>query len=106
MSFWLWGFLTAFLGGVLVAVINFALSCLVVCKKPEIFPLFTLVRQVLNVGYLVLVWFVTPHTPWSLTPLLVGAVLGITAPMLVFTPRLAALSHREQSSKGGDDCGQ
>lgn len=88
MSFWLWGASLAFLGGVLIGWLNYLLSGTALKKKPETFSFTFIGRQVLQVGYLVLLYFVAPHTPWSMLTLLLGGALGMTVSLIFFTSRL------------------
>lgn len=92
MSHWFFGFFFALLGGGAVATVNFLFSRAVLLKKPAVYASFTVVRQLLQIGYLVLLWFLAPKTPWQVTPLLVGGVLGVTGPMFFFTARLSRLA--------------
>lgn len=92
VSFWLWGAAFAFLGGVGVGTVNFLLSRQVLCKKAEWFSFISIARQILQVGYLVLLFFVAPYTPWGQLPLLAGGVLGLTGAMFFFTWRLMKLN--------------
>lgn len=92
MTLWFWGFLFALLGGGAVALLNYLFSRAVLLRKPAFFPSFSVIRQILNIGYLVFLWFIYPKTPWDVTPLLFGGVLGVTGPMFFFTARLARLA--------------
>ena len=61
-------------------------------------------RMTLNVGFLVLVYFAAPHTPWNRTWLLAGAVAGLTLPLLVFTPLLVReVNRRSQKRPAGGE---
>ena len=63
-------------------------------------------RMTLNVGFLVLVYFAAPHTPWDRTWLLAGAVAGLTLPLLVFTPLLVReVNRRSQKRPAGGESG-
>ncbi len=92
LSFWLWGMLIALGGGCLVCLLNYTLSRTVLWKKPSLFAAFTIIRQVFNVGYLVVLYFVAPLTPWDRVYLLLGGALGVTLPMIYFTVKLVRLS--------------
>ncbi len=87
------GVAVAIIVGFLVALVNFLLSKTVLEKAPEKYSLITVVRQVLQIGFLVVVYFVgdkieTVNTIY----LLVGAVLGMTIPMIYFTKKLLSLN--------------
>ena len=60
-------------------------------------------RMTLNVGFLVLIYFAAPHTPWNRNWLLAGAVAGLTLPLLVFTPLLVREVNR-RSQKRPAEC--
>ena len=92
MSFWLWGSLLAFAGGVGISCVNYAVSRLILQKKPAQYSYCTILRQALNVGYFVLLYLLAPHTPWDAVYRLVGGALGVTLPMIFFTGKLLKLS--------------
>lgn len=99
MSFWLWGALFAFLGGAAVGFCNFLLSRLVLRTKTAWFSFISVARQILQVGYLVVLFFAAPHTPWSQLTLLVGGALGITGSMFFFTGRLVKLNDAQKKQQ-------
>lgn len=83
------GAVLAALSGVAIAFINYLFSKKVLIKSPEKFSLITVARQFLQVGFLVLVYFIGSKTQLA-DPmyLLVGAVIGMTLPMIYFTRKL------------------
>ncbi len=85
MNHWLVGAAAAFVSGVCVSFLNYHVSLLVLRKKPQALPMTSVVRQFINVAFLVAVYFLAPHTPWNLIPLLIGAALGTTLSMFLFT---------------------
>jgi len=85
MEHWIFGALLTFLAGAAVSFLNYCISRTVMRKKPDAYPMTTVVRQITNVAYLAAVYFITPYTPWGLVPLLIGAALGSTLPMFCFT---------------------
>ncbi len=90
--------------GVLIAVINYLLSRQVLMKAPEKYAFITVTRQVIQIGFLVLVYFAGSRlTDADVTYLLVGAVLGMTVPMLYFTKKLLALNDKEKGKEVGDN---
>lgn len=101
MSFWLWGAIFAWAGGFLICLVNFILSKIILAKKPDFFAASTIARQILNIGYLVLLYFIAPLTPWDVIYLLVGGALGITLPMIYFTAKLLKMSNglKKQQTK-------
>lgn len=90
--------------GVLVALVNYLLSKQVLKKMPDKFALVTVARQVIQIGFLVAVYFVgTRLTDADVTYLLVGAVLGMTVPMLFFTKKLLALNAQMKGKEVNDN---
>ncbi len=57
-------------------------------------------RMVIDVGYLAAVYFIAPFTPWDRIWMLVGAVIGLTVPLLFFTPRLLRDANRSAADGG------
>lgn len=94
--------------GVLVAFANYLFSKKVLVKAPQKYALLTVVRQALQVGFLVIVYFVGAKTELA-DPiyLLVGAVLGMTLPMLFFTKKLLtvneATAHKKEEKEAEAD---
>lgn len=85
--------------GVIVAFLNFVLSKQMLVKAPQKFALITVVRQIIQIGFLVIVYFIgTRLTDINVTYLLVGAVLGMTVPMLYFTKKLLGLNNMSETS--------
>ena len=80
------------MAGFLVAYINYALSRKILKTQPEKFALATVARQVVQVGYLIAVYFIGSKLSVSLVFLLVGAVIGMTVPMFFFTKKLLAVN--------------
>ena len=106
MSHSLIGAALAFLGGAVIALLNAWLTGLVLRKKPSVFSSFFAVRQILNIAYLALVYYLSRFLPWGLAPLLLGAAIGLTVPSFFFTARLTKHNdelHKKNSSPKGDD---
>ena len=80
------------LAGFLIAYANYILSRKILETHPEKLALSTVARQVIQVGYLIAVYFIGSGLAVSLTYLLVGAVIGMTVPMLFFTKKLLAVN--------------
>ena len=87
------GAAAAFVCGGAVAYGNYALTKRMLLKKQGAKSLsgVSALRQVINVAYLVLVSLLAKKLPLSMAWLLIGAVLGLTIPMFLFTARLAKL---------------
>ncbi len=97
------GALTCAAAGFLIAYVNYALSRKILRTCPEKFVLSTVVRQVVQVGYLAAVYLVGSGFSVNIIYLLAGAVIGMTVPMLFFTKKLVAfnesLAHRTESGE-------
>ena len=86
--------------GAVIAFVNYSFSKKVLIKAPEKYSLVTVVRQVLQIGFLALVYLIGTKTQLA-DPmyLLVGAVLGMTVPMFFFTKKLLVINGSAVSSK-------
>ena len=92
------GVVVATLIGFLVAFINYFFSRMVLLKMPEKFSLVTVARQILQVGFLVAVYFIGDKIQAVNTVyLLVGAAFGMTVPMIYFTKKLLFLNQSVNS---------
>lgn len=94
------GMLAAFLIGAALSYVNYLLTTKAAKTSSGQLAGISLLRQFINIGYLALVFFLAPYTPWDRIWLLVGAVLGVTLPMFLFTFLL--LRRLKQQSVGGD----
>lgn len=85
--------------GFLIAYVNYLLSKKMLIKAPEKYSVITVVRQVIQVGFLVLVYFVGTKIQ-AVNPiyLLVGAVIGLTLPMIYFTKKLLSVNEARVSN--------
>lgn len=96
--------ITAF-AGFLIAFINYIFSKNVLLKSPDKYVVTSIGRQVLQVAFLVAVYFIGSKIQTvDIIYLLVGAVLGMTIPMFVFTKKLLALNESiktKETEKGG-----
>lgn len=104
MEHWMIGAALAALGGVLISYFSYLLSRQVLQKKPSLFSAVTVPRQIIQIGYLALVYLVQPMTPWGLVELLVGAAAGLTVAMFFFTKALLSRLHGDERD-GGDKNG-
>lgn len=92
--------------GVLISTLNYKLTAYILKKKPELFTMISIPRQIINVIYLVAVYLLASVTPWSEMELLVGAALGLTCSMFWFTRKLMKLAKpQENEIDGGDENG-
>ena len=78
--------------GFFIAYVNYILSRKILETHPEKLAASTVARQVIQVGYLIAVYLIGSELSVSLTYLLVGAVVGMTVPMLFFTKKLVAFN--------------
>lgn len=87
------GAAVALASGLVIAFINYLFSKTVLIKAPEKYSLVTVARQVLQVGFLALVYLIGAKTQFADPAyLLVGAVIGMTVPMLFFTKKLLQIN--------------
>ena len=98
--------LLTFLGGAVVAGLNALLSARLLDKKPAAFASFSAVRQLLNVAYLVLVFFGSRALGGDVPALLVGAALGLTALSMLFAMLLARRNDKKSKSAAADKKGE
>lgn len=100
------GVIVAVVCGFFIAFVNYILSKTILAKAPEKYSLITVVRQVFQIGFLVAVYFVGDKIQSVNTIyLLVGAVVGMTAPMIYFTRKLLMLNrtaNKKEPEKEGD----
>lgn len=100
------GILLAFLLGAVLAYVNYRLTRHAALNPNERFAGVSILRQMLNLGYLAAVFFLAPYTPWDRTWLLVGAVVGLTLPTFLFTflllRRLNQSKADDSQNKGGE----
>ena len=82
------GFL-AFLGGTGISILNDRITRRLMDTKPNAFAGFTVIRQGINIAYLVILFFLQKLLPCGVTELLVGGVLGVTLPSIFLAYRMA-----------------
>lgn len=85
LEHWMFGAVLAFLCGALVSFVNYLITRAILTKKPQMLTVSAVIRQILNVLYLAAVYFISPHTPWGVVPMLVGGVFGVTLSLFIFT---------------------
>ncbi len=94
------GAIVAAIAGFLIAFINYTFSKRVIMKAPDKFLLTATARQVLQILFLVIVYFIGTKTELAnVIYLLVGAVLGMTLPMIYFTRKLLSLNKSTGTKK-------
>ena len=89
------GFVVALLGGVAIAVVNARISQAAYFRNTSRLSLCFLARQLLNVGYLVALYFLSDILPWDAVTLLLGGALGLTLPSFYFVRRMVARNDAE-----------
>ena len=82
----------AFAIGVAIAFANYFFSKFMIKKHSNMYASTHILRQFLQVGYLVIILCFGDMTPWNKIWLLVGGCLGITLPMFWFTYRLVKIN--------------
>lgn len=97
------GAIVCFSAGVVVALVNYAVSKKILSEHPEKLAMSTLLRQVLQVGFLAAVYFIGSQTECSIIYLLMGAAVGITLPMLFLTKKLIAFNEEIHRSSDGEE---
>ncbi len=100
----IFGAALAFCIGLIIAAMNYALSKYVLKNQPARYALTQIVRQLIQIAFLVVLFVFGEYTPWDRVWLLIGGGLGITLPMIWFTYRLVTLNdslkRKEDSSDG------
>ena len=93
--------------GIVIAYLSFLISKAILTKQPDKFAFSTVLRQIVQIFYLVAVYFISGHTPWDTWYMLIGAVLGVTIPMIYFTSKLLQInqSTNKNKKKEGEDNG-
>lgn len=109
MNYDIIGAVIAAVTGVAIAFVNYLFSKKMLIKAPEKYSFITVIRQVIQVGFLALVYFIGAKTEIA-DPvyLLVGAVLGMTVPMFFFTKKLLSVNNglSRKTEKKEDDNGR
>ena len=94
------GAVLATIVGICVAFLNYFLSKTVLLKMPDKYSMVTVLRQVFQVGFLAIVYFIGDKIEYVNTIfLLVGAVLGMTVPMIFFTKKLLSINDNITKTK-------
>lgn len=91
--------------GALVAFVNFLISKGILRTHPEKLAFSTVLRQLIQVGYLAAVYFIGSQLEMNIIPLLIGAAVGMTLPMLFFTKKLISINQQltEKNNNGEAD---
>lgn len=97
MNHWIIGALSAFFLGIMVSYFNYRISVYILDKHPTLIQATTISRQIIHIGYLVVLYFLAPYTPWSRLTMLVSAVIGVTGSLFVFTGLLVRRMNTKKS---------
>ncbi|MBE6575949.1 MAG: hypothetical protein E7654_06750 [Ruminococcaceae bacterium] len=97
------GMFAAFLIGAALSYVNYLLTAKAAKASSGQLAGVSLLRQLINIGYLALVFFLAPYTPWDRIWMLVGAVLGVTLPMFLFTFLLLRRLKQQTGGRDGED---
>ena len=79
-----------------LAAANYFITRKLLRKGGEQLAVISILRQTLNIAYLVAIYFLAEFLPWPVEGMLIGGALGVTVPSFVFAARLA----RETGAKG------
>lgn len=79
------GCILAALPSILIAWINYRLTGRAAKSGSTSLSLVPVLRMVLGIGYLAVLYFAAPYTPWDEIWLLAGGAVGLTVPMFLFT---------------------
>lgn len=99
----IFGAACAFCAGALVAWAGYRLSRRALKKDPSRYAAVQVVKQLVQIAFLVLLFLLGDRTPWDRIWLLAGGCLGITLPMLWFTVRLVKLNDSLHEKGGPTD---
>lgn len=97
------GGLLAFLGGAAVSALNYWINRRALEKKPSALASLSVVRQLLSVGYLAAVFFLSRALSVEVTWPLVGAALGLTVPAVLLSFRLAKRNDSLSAGTGSSE---
>lgn len=97
------GFVVALAGGVAIAAANACISRAAYFQNESRLTACFLVRQLLNVGYLVALYFLSDILPWDAVPLLLGGALGLTLPSFYFVRRMVARNDAEETTSAQNE---
>ena len=97
------GAVLAFGLGAVISAVNYGLSRFVLRKRSDLLTVIQMVRQLLQIGYIIVLYLFGDQTPWDKLWLLVGGCLGMTVPSIWFTYRLVKSNDSSQGKEEGDN---
>ena len=86
------GAVLCFLSGVGIASANYFLAKFFLKKRSEKLSVISAIRQFIQIIFLFVAFFIGKYTELNEWHLLIGAALGLTLPMIYFTPKLLNLT--------------
>ena len=98
------GAVIAFAVGVGISAVNYLISRYILKKSPSKYATAQIVKQLVQIAYLFALFMLSEYTPWDRMWMLVGGCMGITLPMIIFTPRLVRLNdslRKKEENKDG-----
>ncbi len=99
----LFGAFVAAAGGFALGALNYCISKFVLKKHPAHFSSVTVLRQSMQVLYLVLLFVLGDRTPWNKLYLMVGGVVGFTLAIVWFTHRLVRMNEEIAAKSTGKE---
>lgn len=100
----IFGAALAFLAGAAVAAAGYGASRRVLEKAPDRYAVAQMLKQFLQILFLVALFLLADRTPWDGVWLLAGGALGLTLPMIWFTYKLVrfndSLRKKEDTNDG------
>lgn len=97
------GAILAFIIGTIICFGNFKLSEYFLRHHREKFSSASFIRQLIQVAYILVLFFTANYTPWDRTYVLIGGVLGVTLPMFLFTYKLLKTNNTARDSEKKED---
>ena len=93
--------------GAFIGILQYAMTRKMALKRdasPGLLGAVPAIRIVIDAAFLAAVYFLSPYLPWPRTRMLVGAVIGLTVPLLIFTPMLVReISHADREEQREND---
>ena len=99
----IFGATLAFGIGVLITAMNYKIAKRVLQKQPSKYAASQILKQLVQVIFLILLFVLGPYTPWDRIWLVAGGVIGITLPMFWFTYSLVKFNDSLQGKEDSVD---
>ena len=93
------GIIVCFGAGFVIALVNYFLSRYILLKCPQRYASAAVMRQLLQIVFLVAVYFACEALFLNVWYPLIAAVLGMTVPMVYFTKKLLTLNESLKNQK-------